>query len=116
MEYITNSLPGDARVFLIGDGQTYYCNDRCLPLSQESNWLFMLEENQSVEAVIKSLRMQEATHILFSKSDMGWYIKFHDPNGRYRQAAIFFLEQFAPRCGNELFQDDYIILYEFTCQ
>jgi 4-amino-4-deoxy-L-arabinose transferase-like glycosyltransferase len=116
MEYIANSLPGDARVFLIGDGQTYYCNDRCLPLSQESNWLFMLEENQSVEAVIKSLRMQEVTHILFSIGDMGWYIKFHDPNGRYRQATIFFFEQFAPRCGNELFQDDYIILYEFTCQ
>jgi len=116
MTHITNSLLGDVRVFLIGDGQIYYCNDHCLPLSHESNWLFMLEENQGVEAVAKSLREQRVTHIFFSKGDMGWYVKFHDPGGRYRQAAIFFLEQFAPRCGNELYQDDYIILYEFTCQ
>ena len=81
--------PGRATLFL-GDGQIWYCRQRCIPDPAHDNLLQWFVRPGSVDAARRGLQADGVSHILLSKVDF-WYLEHQDPEDRLRrQLAEFY--------------------------
>lgn len=115
MRYVVESLPFDARVYFAWDGQGYYCDERCLPDAEQSRWVQLVLAGPSVQQVAWRLRLLGATHLLLDHEGLGFMLA-HDPAGSHASAASFLVEQFLPRCLDEVFRDEKVVLYRLVCE
>jgi hypothetical protein len=111
-EYINVSLPDDVLVFLPWDGRGYYCNNKCIPDIGQSGWTALIEKTHKIEDISLWLQEKGITHILLSWDDVNFFVYGHDPNGVHDQALSFFLDDYAPKCADLVYEDDWTQLYE----
>ena len=62
--FIQTELSPNARVLMLWDGQTLYCDRRCVPDTEQTQWTRLVVENNTVDAVVKELRQMGITHLL----------------------------------------------------
>jgi 4-amino-4-deoxy-L-arabinose transferase-like glycosyltransferase len=114
LEYIQSRLPADSRVLMMWDGRGYYCDQRCIPDTDHSQWTDLVVQNGQVDLMAAALLQQGITHLLLGVEDAD-YILQHDPLGVHRSALDFFANQFRTACTREIFRNQWTVLYELTC-
>jgi hypothetical protein len=112
IDYINSSLPDDVMVFLLWDGRGYYCYDKCLPDIGQSRWTAATAEIHTIEDISIWLETKGITHILLSRNDVRFFIYDHDQDGLHEQALTFLIEDFAPKCAEVVYEDEWSLLYE----
>jgi hypothetical protein len=81
--------PGRAALFL-GDGQIWYCRQRCIPDPAHDNLLQWFVRPGGPEGSLRLPQAEGVSHILLSKVDF-WYLEHQDPQDRLRrQLAEFY--------------------------
>jgi hypothetical protein len=76
---------------MLGDGQIWYCRQRCIPDPAHDTLLEWFIRPGSAAATLARLRQEGVSHILLSKVDF-WYLEHQDPEGRLkRQLAEFYV-------------------------
>ena len=121
VEYINKNLPENALVFLPWDGRGYYCDGKCYSDISQSAWTALIQETQDVNSISAWLTAKGMTHILLSLEDVAFFIHGHDPNDVHQQALSYLLDDYAPRCAEVVYEDEWTRLYELhpessTCQ
>ncbi len=113
-EYILEKLPEEARALMLWDGQTYYCESRCIPDADQARWPLLVSGNPDPEQVAERLQAQGATHLLVSPGDAAHLIE-SDPSGRHESSFAYLIETFVPACTREVYSDEHMLLLELTC-
>ncbi len=114
-ETIQEKLGDDARVLMLWDGQTYYCESRCIPDADQARWPLLVADKPDPEQVAKRLQAQGATHLLVSPGDAAHMIE-SDPSGRHESSFAYLIETFIPACTREVYSDEHMLLLELTCR
>jgi hypothetical protein len=114
MTYIRKTLPREARVLELWDGQSYYCGGRCLPDAGQVQAVYVYQKAPTVEAMTTALESNEVTHILIDLEGLNFLLG-HDPKGTHDAAARFYLREFLPQCGQLLFEDTLVQIYRLAC-
>jgi len=114
MQYIQTTLPREARVLMMWDGQGYYCDERCLPDAEQAQWVRWSRGSPVPAALARQLRAAGITHLLYS-NDAIVIIEDHDPTGAHRRAEEYFREVFAPACARPMYGDEWVSVVEITC-
>ena len=107
--------PPEARALLMWNGLGYYCDQRCMPDTEQSRWTYWMQGVTDVSVAAQRLREHGITHLVFPFSDVNFFVQ-HDPTGQHRAAADFFWQEFRSACTRELFSDNNAVLYEVTCR
>ena len=115
IKFVQDNLSDRDRVMMMWDGRAYYCDERCLPDADQSNWTRLVNSASDPLSVAAHLRSTGITHLLLNEQDAKLFLD-HDPTGRHRQAFEFFLQVFRPACTEELYRDDIMTLVRVTCQ
>jgi len=114
MQYIQSTLPREARVLMMWDGQGYYCDERCLPDAEQSQWVRWSQGSPDPATLARQLKAAGITHLLYSKDSIV-IIEDHDPTGVHRRAEEYFREVFAPACASPSYGDEWVSVFEITC-
>ncbi|OGO50537.1 MAG: hypothetical protein A2Z30_02125 [Chloroflexi bacterium RBG_16_64_43] len=114
MEFIKTTLPPEARVLMLWDGQSYYCDQRCLPDAEQSRAAQIVEGASDPVELTRLLRARNVTHLLLSEDAVA-IIEGHDPTGVHRAARAYLDRVYLPACGNGVYRDEWIGIYEITC-
>lgn len=114
VRYIQERLPSNARVLMMWDGRGYYCDQRCLPDSDHSQWTSLVLNNRDVSAIATELGQQGVTHLFLSKGDADFILQ-HDPKQQHLKALTYFMDIFQPRCTQKVYQDAWTEIYQLTC-
>jgi hypothetical protein len=112
IEFIKNQLPESARVLMLWDARGYYCENRCLPDTDQSKWVALVSEHPGISEMESLLKAEKITHLFFSKDDASFFILKHDPQKIHLKAAKFFLDEFVPACTINLYEDEWSAVYE----
>jgi 4-amino-4-deoxy-L-arabinose transferase-like glycosyltransferase len=115
LQLVQSHLPLETRVLMMWDGRGYYCDARCLPDADQSNWTRLVLPAPDIPAVAARLQARGVTHLLLNISDMECLLG-HDPTGQHRRAMEFFSQEFRPLCTREIYRDHRTVLFEITCQ
>lgn len=115
IQYVQESLHDGETALLLWDGRSYYCDARCVPDDEQSSAVRFAYETPAPQALARRLRANGITHVLLSTPDANWFITYHDPQGLHRQALIYFTDTFFPACGNLVYTDQEMQLFEMTC-
>jgi hypothetical protein len=114
-QFVQANLPREARVLMMWDARGYYCDERCLPDLLRRQWVDLTMPTASVSSVAGRLREMNITHLLFSIEDLD-YLLVNDSSETYQRAAQFFLHEFRPECTQEVYRDEWVTVFEFTCR
>ena len=114
-QYLQRNLDPSARVLLMWLGTGYYCDERCIPDTTQSQWVVIANPTFDPQEVSAELHDLGVTHLLFSYPDYAFLSTDHDPTGLHKQAGDFFLNEFSPACAHEIYADPYTRIYEITC-
>ena len=114
LQFLQENLPRHARVMMMWDGQGYYCDERCLPDADQSNWTRLIGPASDPHGVAARLQANGVTHLLLDQVNLK-IISGLDPSGRTERAAEFFQEVFLPACGEEIYRDRDMLLVKVDC-
>jgi hypothetical protein len=114
IQFVQSELEPQSRVLMLWDGRAYYCDERCIPDVDHTQWTQLVSQTQDVMEVAYSLKEIGVTHLLLSVSDLDFILQ-HDPTEEHYRAASFFLHQFHPACAREVYNDDNSSILELTC-
>ena len=112
--FIQEHLPPEAKVLMMWDGQSYYCNGRCIPDSDNSSWTYLVLSTGDTGTLAKRMEKMGVTHLLLNLGNADFILK-HDPLGHHLKAATFFRDEFRPACTKEVYRDQGSRIYELTC-
>jgi hypothetical protein len=112
--FIRSQLPKEARVLQLWDGQGYYCDDRCLPDAGQVQAVYLHQLGPTVEAMEARLQSRGITHLLVDLEGLNFLLG-HDPKGTHAAAARFYLREFLPLCGKQIYEDPLVHIYQVTC-
>ena len=115
LQFVQRHLPPETHVLMMWDGRGYYCDARCVPDADQSNWTRLVLPAQNVSAVAARLRAMGITHLLLNVSDAECLLG-HDPTGQHQRAMEFFSQEFRPSCTQEIYRDHKAVLFEVTCR
>jgi len=115
LQFVQENLSTHERVMMMWDGQGYYCDERCLPDADESNWTRLTEPAADPYDMAAQLQAKGVTHLLLNRPDLK-IILDHDPSGRTERAADFFQEVFLPACAEEIYRDPHMLLVKLDCE
>jgi 4-amino-4-deoxy-L-arabinose transferase-like glycosyltransferase len=113
-KYIQENLPHNSKVLLVWSGQSYYCDERCLPDTEHNRWTQISTRHSDIRGISTELRAMGITHLLLNYQDLD-FILLHDPTHQHYQAADLLLNNFSQSCTNEIYQDQWNILFEIDC-
>ncbi|MFC1922393.1 ArnT family glycosyltransferase, partial [Chloroflexota bacterium] len=114
LSFIQSELTFDNKVLLIWDGQSYYCNDRCIPDTDNSLWTYFFHTHKNIPTLTQQLHEMGVTHLLINTANTRFMME-HDLSGHHREALIFLVEEFIPTCTKEIYRDPGTRIYELTC-
>ena len=111
VRYVVEELPEDARVLMLWDGQSYYCDERCLPDTAQSRLPFLL----ALPAGSDSGWPDELaiTHLLLDLEGANFMLQ-HDPSGRHAQALAELLAA-SELCSEAVASSEKVILLTWHC-
>lgn len=113
MEFIQTKLPIASRVLMLWDGQSYYCDARCVPDLFQSQWTALFMKNPSVSTMKNELVSMSISHLMVNQSDTGFFLA-HDPDKQHQKSLNFLLNDFAPKCTKMIFQDDFVEIFDLS--
>lgn len=113
-QFIQAKLPPQARVFMLWNTRSYYCDDRCIPAYQ-SAWVRLTQPPADVAAVAARLREKDISHLMLSIEDVEYRL-IQRSGPRHLEALQFFRNEFQPACAKGIYKDRWVTLYEFTCR
>lgn len=111
--YIQNQLPESSRVLMLWDGRGYYCDHRCIPDVDHLQWTWLILTTKGADEVTTALHKQDITHLFLSLEDAN-FILSHDPT-QYNMEAMKFFNKYIQQCGNQIYQDPWVRIYQLTC-
>lgn len=114
LQIVRNSLLPDERALMMWDGMGYYCDARCLPDADQSNWTRLIDSTSTPRAIAARLHAEGVTHLLFNSRDAEYFLQ-HDPTGQHEQAMRFFLREFLPSCAEVTYRDGKMLLAKVSC-
>ena len=114
-EYILEHVDKTDRVLFLWSGQGYYCDSRRLPDDEQTIAILLSMDSPTPEALAHRLRSNGITHLLLGRPDAYWFISLHDPKNLHRDALEYFENTFIPTCGESIFKDNLIELYQIAC-
>lgn len=113
-QFIQTNLSPQARVFMLWNTRSYYCDDRCIP-DYQHEWVRLTQPPVNVASIAMHLREKNVSHLMFSIEDVDY--RLIQRNGQLHLDALqFFRNEFLPACTKEVYKDEWITLYEFTCR
>lgn len=115
-DFINNHLPEKSIVLIPWNGRGYYCDHKCYPDIGQAKWTVLIMDIDDIAGINARLKNDGFTHILLSKMDAYFFVYEHDPQGVHRRAYDFLLNEYAPNCTEEIYQDQYTQLFEITSQ
>jgi hypothetical protein len=113
LRHVRDNLGVSERALMAWDGQGYYCDERCLPDAEQSQWTQLVAEAGTAQAVTEALRTRGVTHLLVDLEGMAFMLQ-HDPTGLHAAAADF-LQEYAPACLEAEFDTPKTILFRLSC-
>lgn len=114
-QYIQENLKPDERAQFLWDGRGYYCDARCIPDDEQSTAVLLAINSPSPETLAHELHLKGITHLMIYKTDALWFINYHDPHRLHQQALDYFEHTFLPACGNSVYKDGQMELFQITC-
>jgi hypothetical protein len=112
IEFINDHLPNSSRVLMLWDARGYYCENRCIPDTDQSKWVTMVADHPDILDMANILKEEKITHLFFSKDDASFFILKHDPQKIHLNAAKFLLDEFVPACTINSYEDEWSAVYE----
>ena len=113
IEYINQQLPENSKVFLLLDGGGYYCKDeKCAPDVLQAAWPALIQRTTDIEEVSDWLRSHQITHILITSNAIDYFTNGHDQNHLHKNAVDFFLNQYAPQCAIQIYENNNSQLFQ----
>lgn len=109
VEFLNQTVPDGGATLFLGDGQIWYCRQRCIPDPAHDNLLMRFVRPGGAEPAAASLRQEGVTHILLSKVDF-WYLEHQDPDDRLRQQLAEFY-QFKAQFLDLTYEDPLVEVY-----
>jgi hypothetical protein len=110
--YINKFLPQTAVSLFLWDGRGYYCKDKCVPDVDQSKWSALIQDTTNLTEISDWLKERNITHILFSKEDITFFLLRHDPQKINLNATKYLLEEFVPKCTEEVYTDEWVQIFE----
>jgi len=114
-QYLQENLDPDARVLMMWSGTGYYCDERCIPDTSQSQWVRIASPSFDPFVVAPELREMGVTHLLFSFPEYSAISEEHDPTGIHKRAGDFFWDEFYPVCAREIYVDPWARIFELSC-
>jgi hypothetical protein len=115
IRFILDNLPAQARVMMLWDGRGYYCDSRCIPDSDHSQWTRLFLAQPEVPRLARDLHAMGVSHLMLSRSDADFILQ-HDPTGEHLKAIQYYLDEFQPQCAKIIYHDDWTALSELNCR
>ncbi len=112
--FIQEFLPPSARAFQMWDGAILYCDDRCVPDTEQSIWTQMVAQDATVEAVAQNLHARGIDYLVGNLDSLNFFLR-HDPSGLHTEAVYFFLRQFRLDCTRPVYEDNKTVVERITC-
>jgi 4-amino-4-deoxy-L-arabinose transferase-like glycosyltransferase len=112
INYINNNLTSDEKILFLWDGRGYYCNGRCIPDIDQSNWIVLTEQYPDVESMANHLQKEQITHLFLSIEDASFFLLKHDETGVNKKALEFLVKELIPNCGNLVHKDNWSQVFE----
>ncbi|MDH3943500.1 MAG: glycosyltransferase family 39 protein [Anaerolineae bacterium] len=115
MQFIEESISEDERVLMMWDGQGYYCDERCIPDVDQTRLMRLYQLELSPLELASKLINEGNSHILIDVEGFSFF-NYYDVDGLHIRASRYFFERFIPKCGEEVFRDEKVIIFEIVCQ
>ncbi|MCI0521464.1 MAG: glycosyltransferase family 39 protein [Chloroflexi bacterium] len=112
---IQEELPVESRTAMFFDPRGYYCDQRCLPDYHLRRVLEITRGGMNLPAVTAALGGMGATHILFDLQGADYKLQLAGTD-EMRAAVKFLTDEYLPACARELRRDEWVRLYEITCE
>ncbi|MBN2555340.1 MAG: glycosyltransferase family 39 protein [Anaerolineales bacterium] len=109
MQTALDSLAPEDRMLMLWDGQSYYCDARCIPDADQAAWLNLTSIHGDYSAIAAALREQGISLLFVGKGDAEWMIA-HDPTGVQAAAYHGFMAAFSQEYTRPVFEDDHILV------
>jgi hypothetical protein len=114
ISFVNSNLPKAAVPIFLWDGRGFYCKNKCLADVDQSRWSALIQNTSSLEEVSDWLQKRNITHVFFSKEDITFFLLKHDQKGEYLKATKYFLDEFVPKCTNEIYTDEWVQIFEIN--
>jgi hypothetical protein len=112
INFVNNNLPQATVSIFLWDGRGYYCKNKCLPDVDQSKWSALMQNSSSLKEINDWLQQRNITHVFFSKEDITFFLLKHDQKGEYLKATKYLLDEFVPKCTNEIYTDEWVQIFE----
>jgi len=109
MQTALDELAPADRMLMLWDGQSYYCDARCIPDADQAAWLNLTSIHGDHSAIAAALREEGITLLFVGKGDAEWMIA-HDPTGAQAAAYHGFMAAFSQEYTTPVFEDDHILV------
>jgi 4-amino-4-deoxy-L-arabinose transferase-like glycosyltransferase len=115
IQYIKETFQPNECAQFLWDGCGYYCDSRCIPDNNQNLAIILGTNSPNPQTLAHELGVKGITALLINKTDAKWFIDYHDPNRRHRQAFDYFYNTFIPACGDLIYVNNDIELYKISC-
>ena len=114
LQFVQNNLSLEERALMMWDGMGYYCDARCLPDADQSNWTRLIDATSTPIETAARLQAKGVTHLLFNRREAE-FLLHHDPTGHHEQALGFFQVEFLPACAEVIYHDEKTLVAKVSC-
>jgi hypothetical protein len=114
-QFIQQKLQADEKALFLWDGRGYYCDSRCVPDNDQSHAVQLALHSPQPTELANALKAKGITHLMLSRTDMDWFVAYHDPHRYHLETQHYFDDQFLPACAKSIYKDDGMELFEITC-
>ncbi len=104
-EFINAELPLESKVLAIGNARTFYAQRNIAIDDSKTNWLALVENNESPAAIREWLKELGFTHVWVSQDDLTYYQNFWDIDGQFAK-SLAVLDQFKQEQLELLYKDE----------
>ncbi len=103
------------RTLLLGDGREYFCHPACVPDPDHFRWAAEIVRLSSPASFRERFDRAGVRSVLLSIEDLDFMLQ-HDPGGVMRQAVDKLLAWREQGCLEEMYRDDWAIIYRVGCE
>ncbi|MCM1567012.1 MAG: hypothetical protein NC238_13965, partial [Dehalobacter sp.] len=112
--YANLTLDSSETILFLWDGMGYYCDGRCYPDTEHSQWTQLISKTRDTSKIARLLKAHGITHLFYSEADFR-FLSHHDPTGYHRDAADFFFDEFLSKCGKTEYRDNNSLVIKIIC-
>ena len=114
VDFINRSLPPSARALQLGDGQAFYCSEKCVADPDHFRWAAQINRFSSAADFVNWMTDQGFTHLLLSWEDIDFLLQ-HDPTSTMLGAVRRLREWMPTECIRVVYSDEWSTLAEVAC-